>query len=85
MDNWRDWYNIRDICRTQVPPAARSCLERPAGIVDSSGAGYSKRHGPTFFMTFFQLSVFDDHAFDAAAKEVDIELAKLKELLEREP
>ncbi len=41
--------------------------------------------GSTFLMTFFQPPVLDDKAFDAAAKEVDIELAKLKELLEREP
>jgi uncharacterized protein YndB with AHSA1/START domain len=41
--------------------------------------------GSTFLMTFFQPPVLDDGAFDAAAKEVDIELAKLKELLEREP
>jgi hypothetical protein len=38
--------------------------------------------GSTFLMTFFQPPVLDDNAFDAAAKEVDVELAKLK-LLER--
>ncbi len=41
--------------------------------------------GATFLMTFFQPPVLDDHAFDAAANEVDIEMAKLKDLLEREP
>jgi hypothetical protein len=40
--------------------------------------------GATFLMTFFQPPVLDDRAFDAAAKEVDIELARLKEILERE-
>ncbi len=40
--------------------------------------------GCTFLMTFFQPPALDDKAFDAAAKEVDIELEKLKEILERE-
>ncbi len=40
--------------------------------------------GSTFMMTFFQPPVLDDKAFDAAANEVDTELAKLKEILERE-
>jgi uncharacterized protein YndB with AHSA1/START domain len=40
--------------------------------------------GSTFLMTFFQPPVLDDNAFEAAAKEVDIELAKLKKLLELE-
>ncbi len=40
--------------------------------------------GSTFMMTFFQPPVLDDKAFDAAAKEVETELAKLKEILERE-
>lgn len=38
--------------------------------------------GATFMMTFFQPPVLDDNAFDAAGKEVDKELAKLKEMLE---
>lgn len=41
--------------------------------------------GCTFLMTFFQPPTLDDKAFDAAANDVDIELAKLKEILEREP
>lgn len=40
--------------------------------------------GSTFMMTFFQPQVLNDSAFDAAAREVDTELAKLKEILERE-
>jgi hypothetical protein len=40
--------------------------------------------GSTFMMTFFQPPVLDDKAFEAAVKEVDTELAKLKEILERE-
>ena len=40
--------------------------------------------GCTFLMTFFQPPALDDKAFDAAANDVDIELAKLKEILERE-
>lgn len=40
--------------------------------------------GSTFMMTFFQPHALDDEAFDAAAKEVETELAKLKEILERE-
>jgi hypothetical protein len=40
--------------------------------------------GCTFLITFFQPPVLDDKAFDAAAKEVDIELAQLREILERE-
>lgn len=39
--------------------------------------------GSTFLMTFFQPPVLDDKAFDAAAREVDTELARLKEILER--
>ena len=38
--------------------------------------------GCTFMMTFFQPSVLDDAAFDVAAKDVDRELNKLKEILE---
>jgi len=38
--------------------------------------------GATFFMTFFQPPVLDDAAFDAAAKEVDVELKQLKTILE---
>ena len=41
--------------------------------------------GCTLLMTFFQPPVLDDPAFDAAATEVEVELAKLKEILEREP
>jgi uncharacterized protein YndB with AHSA1/START domain len=40
--------------------------------------------GSTFLMTFFQPPVLDDKAFDAAAKELETELAKLKEILEQE-
>jgi uncharacterized protein YndB with AHSA1/START domain len=40
--------------------------------------------GSTFMMTFFQPPVLDDKEFDVAAQEVDTELAKLKEFLERE-
>ncbi|HEV2498308.1 MAG TPA: SRPBCC family protein [Terriglobia bacterium] len=40
--------------------------------------------GATFLMTFFQPPVLDDNAFDSASKEVDIELARLKEILEGE-
>lgn len=50
----------------------------PARVVPNGG-------GSTFLMTFFQPPVLDDRAFEAAAKEVDRELAKLKELLEGEP
>jgi hypothetical protein len=39
-------------------------------------------NGSTFLMTFFQPPVLDDSAFDAAAREVDTELNKLKEILE---
>lgn len=38
--------------------------------------------GSTFLMTFFQPPALNDATFDAAAKEVDTELAKLKEILE---
>lgn len=38
--------------------------------------------GSTFMMTFFQPPVLDDREFDSAAKEVERELAKLKEILE---
>jgi hypothetical protein len=38
--------------------------------------------GSTFFMTFFQPAVLDDLAFDAAAKEVEVELKQLKNVLE---
>jgi hypothetical protein len=47
----------------------------PARVVPNGG-------GATFLMTFFQPPVLDDAAFDAAAKEVDIELKRLKEILE---
>lgn len=40
--------------------------------------------GATFLMTFFQPAALEDNAFDSASKEVDIELARLKEILERE-
>jgi Polyketide cyclase / dehydrase and lipid transport len=40
--------------------------------------------GCTFLMTFFQPPVMDDKAFDAASKEVEAELTKLKEILERQ-
>jgi hypothetical protein len=41
--------------------------------------------GSTFLLTFFQPPVLNDNAFAAATtKEVDIELAKLKELLEHD-
>jgi hypothetical protein len=33
-------------------------------------------------MTFFQPRTLDDMAFDAAAKEVDVELKQLKKILE---
>jgi hypothetical protein len=39
--------------------------------------------GRTFPMTFFQPPVLDDRAFDAAGKEVDLELNKSKEILEQ--
>jgi hypothetical protein len=38
--------------------------------------------GSTFLMTFFQPPVLEDTAFDAAAKEVDVELTQLKNILE---
>lgn len=38
--------------------------------------------GCTFLMTFFQPPVLDDRAFDAAARELDTELTRLKDLLE---
>lgn len=38
--------------------------------------------GCTFMLTFFQSSVMDDAAFDAASQDVERELAKLKEILE---
>ncbi len=40
--------------------------------------------GSTFLMTSFQPPVLDDEAFDAAAREVDTELAKLREILEQQ-
>lgn len=40
--------------------------------------------GSTFMMTFFQPSVLDDHQFDNAMKGMDIEMAKLKEVLEEQ-
>ena len=39
--------------------------------------------GCTFLMTFLQPPVMDDKAFDLAAEEVDVELSKLKEILEK--
>lgn len=39
--------------------------------------------GSTVMMTLFQPSVMDDRQFDHAMKEMDIEMAKLKEILER--
>jgi hypothetical protein len=47
----------------------------PARVVPNGG-------GSTFLMTFFQPPVLDDAAFDAAAKEVDVELKQLKNILE---
>src|SRR5271154_5364513 len=47
----------------------------PARVVPNGG-------GSTFFMTFFQPPALDDAAFDAAAKEVDVELKQLKNILE---
>jgi hypothetical protein len=38
--------------------------------------------GCTFFMTFFQPPVLNDAVFDAAAKEVEVELTQLKNILE---
>lgn len=38
--------------------------------------------GCTFMMTFLQPPVMNDAVFDAASREVDVELNKLKELLE---
>jgi hypothetical protein len=38
--------------------------------------------GSTFMMTFLQPPILDDDAFEAAGKEVDKELTKLKEILE---
>jgi hypothetical protein len=43
---------------------------------------FANGSGCTFLMTFFQPPVMDDNAFEAAAKEVDIELQKLKNILE---
>jgi uncharacterized protein YndB with AHSA1/START domain len=40
--------------------------------------------GSTFLITFLKPPVMDDRAFDAAAREVDRELGKLKEILEGE-
>jgi cyclophilin family peptidyl-prolyl cis-trans isomerase len=34
--------------------------------------------GSTFFITFFQPPLLDDVAFDAAAKEIEVELMQLK-------
>lgn len=48
----------------------------PARVV-ANGAG------STFMMTFFQPPVFTDEVFDAQMKLLDVELATLKELLER--
>jgi hypothetical protein len=47
----------------------------PARIVPNDG-------GAEFMMTFFQPPSFDDAFFDQQIKLVDIELAKLKEVLE---
>ncbi len=54
------------------------------GILEGSGAGYPKRGWRYVPHTFFQPPVLDNAAFDSAAKKVEIELAKLKEILERE-
>jgi hypothetical protein len=47
----------------------------PARVVPNGG-------GSTFLMTFFQPPALDDVAFDAAAKEVEVELMQLKNILE---
>lgn len=39
--------------------------------------------GSTVMMTLFQPPVMNDHEFDHAMKEMDIEMQKLKEILER--
>ena len=43
---------------------------------------FANGSGCTFVMTFFQPPILDDNAFEAAATEVEIELEKLKEILE---
>ena len=48
----------------------------PARVVPNGG-------GCTFLMTLFQPPMMDDRAFEAASKEVDAELNKLREILER--
>lgn len=48
----------------------------PARVVANGG-------GCTFLMTFFQPPALDDQVFDAAAKEVEREMAQLKEILEQ--
>ncbi len=48
----------------------------PARVIPNGG-------GATFMMTFFQPPVMDVQAFDAASRELDTELNKLKEILER--
>jgi hypothetical protein len=44
---------------------------------------FANGDGCTFVMTFFQPAVMDDAAFDAASQEVEKELIRLKEILER--
>jgi len=39
--------------------------------------------GATVMMTLFQPAVMDDQQFDAAMKEMEKEMKKLKEILER--
>jgi len=73
-ENWPKWAIVN---MKSAKPATASWTV-PARVIPNGD-------GSTFLMTFFQPPVLDDRAFDAAAKEVDIELAKLKELLEREP
>jgi hypothetical protein len=53
----------------------QACWTVPARVVPNGD-------GCTFLMTFFQPPALDDRAFETAAKEVDTELAKLKEILE---
>lgn len=45
----------------------------------------SNGRGAEFMMTFFQPEAFTDAFFDEQIKLVDIELAKLKEVLESDP
>ena len=46
-------------------------------------AGGAQGEGATVMMTLFQPEVMNDQQFDEAMKQMEIEMKKLKEILER--